>query len=892
MSLSYYQKRDALNFNYESYLPMLRENLRNCTPQLRKIVLALINVIKNKTDYKPEALNKCRTELLALQDKWNWKMPNERNRQKIYEPKVTRNLDLDDGPEEISNCPDVIQPKSTFFYIRPHKVEPKPRERPKPEVKQEDFVMSVPFKRDYGSNECNEKVILPSKSSMDQVKPEDIHELIRKDLQREMSPEISPVIEISSQSSQNQPQNDKYVKDPRLNIPSTSVAGSKLNPYLENLGPRVNAALRDPRLQSQATSRPIVRNVEPNIDVEQRKKSYMDKFNVTIRKKVPETVNERMPDPRLSRKSPNAEIVFNNERNQLENENIESALEHSQSSVPSRSIPTDPSPTHPSSNSTETLNSNVDLNRQINCDPRISTEKSHRLDNVNKESHKKSHLKEPNKDILHKNASRDPRLSHKIPDKSVSSNRNNDRERKIEAHNDKISKKQIENKMHDKTRDDGDRKRNEKAKEISVNSKSTKIRDKSRDRSNSRPLIKKIDEKQHEVQNSVEDPQEDPKNSESDVTESATPSIEDENHASKSDSSSNDANPSPEVANPNSNSIVTEKSDSNDDESDDESDSNDEQNTLVVTLEVAREQRYRGEPKRKQRKARGQGQRRSKRLKTIENQIKTEPEPEEQPEPVAIVTAADSNVSSRTSENTEPQSSSNEIDIEIPQNTPIDEIKQEGLECELPILNMPVNDAAIEEEPDNFSALIKSEPIFETTFSQECIETIQKIVKKENSIEIEELSIDIKPSLSQDEPIPQEPKPKRIRKIKEELIELSSSEIESSRNNIENMSFINHRVSFFFSCNICGFSTIEKEIFTDHLNSHNGLQWTGFCSICDAYILSEDTDLIKEYEHMLKVHVKQRDVINLDEDKEVTAVRPIFKQPKTNLEIEKVEKKN
>lgn len=115
-------------------------------------------------------------------------------------------------------------------------------------------------------------------------------------------------------------------------------------------------------------------------------------------------------------------------------------------------------------------------------------------------------------------------------------------------------------------------------------------------------------------------------------------------------------------------------------------------------------------------------------------------------------------------------------------------------------------------------------------------------------------------------------------KIKEELIELSSDELEAARITIQNLSFINHRLCFQFECNACQYTMIERGLFEEHLrDTHNGLlEWTGFCSSCDAYIIGHDANLLEEFNHMLKVHVKQTDVIVLDPETS-KGIRPLLK---------------
>lgn len=113
--------------------------------------------------------------------------------------------------------------------------------------------------------------------------------------------------------------------------------------------------------------------------------------------------------------------------------------------------------------------------------------------------------------------------------------------------------------------------------------------------------------------------------------------------------------------------------------------------------------------------------------------------------------------------------------------------------------------------------------------------------------------------------------------IKEELIELSTTDVEAARINIENLSFVNHRLSFQFQCNECRFATIDRSVFEEHLIMHNDLEWTGFCLTCDAHVVGYDTDLQQEFNHMLKVHVKQSDMIVLGDETDKKMIQPLLK---------------
>lgn len=113
--------------------------------------------------------------------------------------------------------------------------------------------------------------------------------------------------------------------------------------------------------------------------------------------------------------------------------------------------------------------------------------------------------------------------------------------------------------------------------------------------------------------------------------------------------------------------------------------------------------------------------------------------------------------------------------------------------------------------------------------------------------------------------------------IKEEPIEIPIAEIEAARINVENLSFINHQLSFKFHCNNCQFESVDRPLFEDHLTMHSGLEWTGFCSTCDAHVIGYDANLVEEYHHMLKVHVKQSDFIDLNDEINTVQLRPLLK---------------
>lgn len=56
-------------------------------------------------------------------------------------------------------------------------------------------------------------------------------------------------------------------------------------------------------------------------------------------------------------------------------------------------------------------------------------------------------------------------------------------------------------------------------------------------------------------------------------------------------------------------------------------------------------------------------------------------------------------------------------------------------------------------------------------------------------------------------------------------------------------------------------------MFLQHINeSHTDTLWEGFCSQCDAHIVGDDKPLRFEFQHMLKVHVKGADVVQIDQD--------------------------
>lgn len=113
--------------------------------------------------------------------------------------------------------------------------------------------------------------------------------------------------------------------------------------------------------------------------------------------------------------------------------------------------------------------------------------------------------------------------------------------------------------------------------------------------------------------------------------------------------------------------------------------------------------------------------------------------------------------------------------------------------------------------------------------------------------------------------------------IKEEPIEVPKAEIEAARLTVENLCFINHYLCFQFCCNSCQFETIDRPIFEEHLSMHNDLQWSGFCSACDAHVIGHDTNLQNEYNHMLKIHVKQSDFIDLNDETDKVPTRPLLK---------------
>lgn len=114
--------------------------------------------------------------------------------------------------------------------------------------------------------------------------------------------------------------------------------------------------------------------------------------------------------------------------------------------------------------------------------------------------------------------------------------------------------------------------------------------------------------------------------------------------------------------------------------------------------------------------------------------------------------------------------------------------------------------------------------------------------------------------------------------IKEEPVSLCSAEIEAARIKVENLSFISHRLSFQYECNNCYFSCIERAFFEDHIKMHNDLKWTGFCSTCDAHIIGYDASLVQEYSHMVAVHVREKDIITLQDEINTNVYhRPILK---------------
>lgn len=57
---------------------------------------------------------------------------------------------------------------------------------------------------------------------------------------------------------------------------------------------------------------------------------------------------------------------------------------------------------------------------------------------------------------------------------------------------------------------------------------------------------------------------------------------------------------------------------------------------------------------------------------------------------------------------------------------------------------------------------------------------------------------------------------------------------------------------------------------------HNNVNWTGFCSACDAHVIGYDANIIEEFYHMMKVHVKDQDFISL-ENKSDEKVIPFLK---------------
>ncbi|XP_063708316.1 uncharacterized protein LOC134836954 isoform X2 [Culicoides brevitarsis] len=257
-------------------------------------------------------------------------------------------------------------------------------------------------------------------------------------------------------------------------------------------------------------------------------------------------------------------------------------------------------------------------------------------------------------------------------------------------------------------------------------------------------------------------------------------------------------------------------------DSDYDSDQNSE-NGIEITLELAAKQQSRHEKKRKATKRTGV-QRRSKRLKQIK------PEIIEADENTVTPPIPEQNISTEPTEINE----SNEI---------CDPVVDIG--SNIPILNEPVLEAqsgsqeyCYEKKLDEMEFLIKSEPI-QADFGL----TLDINVEQESSVEL-----DLKP------------------KIKEELVDLPDNEIETARVTIENLSFVNHQMSFQFSCLKCHFISIERSLFLEHLSFHIDLEWSGFCFACDTHVKGNDGNLYEEFDHMLKVHVKNNDIIVLDNE--------------------------
>lgn len=60
----------------------------------------------------------------------------------------------------------------------------------------------------------------------------------------------------------------------------------------------------------------------------------------------------------------------------------------------------------------------------------------------------------------------------------------------------------------------------------------------------------------------------------------------------------------------------------------------------------------------------------------------------------------------------------------------------------------------------------------------------------------------------------------------------------------------------------CGVSLEERILFQEHIfANHTGFLWEGYCYQCEAQIVSDDTYLAKEMEHMERVHLKIHDSI-------------------------------